>query len=89
MGLPASVATEPLVAPALSAVWMRLGERDHLAAGSQKPLHLQLGSAQEVVEPPRPLNTVGVDLGGHELSAKRNVGRQSFSTVWATSSAAL
>jgi hypothetical protein len=54
MGLPARVVAEPLVATALSAVWIRLSERDYLAAilaagyiaaGSHKPVHLQIGSA--------------------------------------------
>jgi len=31
--------------------------------GSHKPVHLQIGSAQEVIEPPCALNTVGVALG--------------------------
>src|SRR5215213_3334137 len=72
MSLAARVVAESLVAPALSAVWMRFGERDHLAAifttddiaaGSHKPIHLEIGSAQEVVEPPCALNTVGITLG--------------------------
>src|SRR5215208_1344751 len=72
LSLAASVVAELLVAPALSAVWMRFTERDHLAAvfttgdiaaRSHKPVHLQIGSAQEVIKPPCALNTVGVALG--------------------------
>ena len=72
LSLAARVVAELLVASELSAVWMGFSERDHLAAvfttgdiaaRSHKPVHLQIGSAQEVIEPPCALNTVGVALG--------------------------